>query len=366
MWATFSALAGADPVDHRASGYPGVVPPVDSVDVLAALTTLNGTSARTAMAWALSDTALVYGHYKILTETAGGKNKWVSEQWPAFNNGSHATAKEGTGCSPCIFDVDADTQERTDLVAVGGAKTKELLAELTGLLAKALATKFSTGDVAYYGNYTDCTTIDAYKAAHGGFLGPLCQLCTNPAGCGGPPPSPPGDKTTEIRHSASGLCLVPAELEKMAPVVMGSCNSSGAKVFEVDANGVVIMKPLTADAPDGGGGGLCLRPVNPPQFPASCKAGTDMMLGNNGCVQLTKAGQLVSPVRISTQDTQFIRDLRLPTTTRLTLASARSQSKSGAAATRAGCTAKNATSDQFGLVLATSSTSLALALAPLP
>ena len=77
----------AEPVDHRAGRYPGVVPPVDSVDVLAALTTVNGTSARTAMAWALSDTALVYGRYKILTETGGGKNKWVSEQWPAFNNG---------------------------------------------------------------------------------------------------------------------------------------------------------------------------------------------------------------------------------------------------------------------------------------
>ena len=180
-------------------------------------------------------------------------------------------------------------------MSAGGAKNKALLAELTGLLAKAYATKFSTGDAAFHGNYTDCTTIDAYKADHGGFLGPLCQLCTNPAGCGGPPPPPPGTKTAEIRHSVSGLCLVPAELEKLAPVAMGSCNSSGAKVFEVDANGLIFMKALTASARTGKGGGICLRPVNPPMFPASCKAGTDMMLGENGCVQLTKAGQLISP-----------------------------------------------------------------------
>ena len=30
-------------------------------------------------------------------------------------------------------------------------------------------------------------------------------------------------------------------------------------------------------------------------IPALCKAGTDMMLGKGACVQLTKAGQLVSP-----------------------------------------------------------------------
>ena len=168
--------------------------------------------------------------------------------------------------------------------------------------AKAFATKFSTGDAGFHGNYTECTDIDSYKAAHGGFLGPLCQLCTKPGGCGGPPPPPPGGGGVAIRHAASGLCLVPAELEKSAPVSMGSCNASGAKVFKVEAGGFVYMQPLTAatrtTSAVGGsaaaGGALCLRPTNPPMFPASCKPGTDLMLGNNGCVKLG-TGQLSSP-----------------------------------------------------------------------
>ena len=262
MWRTFSAAAGADLVDHRAAGYPGVVPPVDSVDVLPALTQLNGASNRTKMAWALSDTALVYGTYKILHETGGGKNEWVPEQWPAFNgNGSHAKAESGGACKPCLFDVAADPEERNDLAQAGGKQNKALLAKLTGMLAEAYATKFSTGDAGFQGNETNCTTNDQYKATHGGFLGPLCQLCTDPAGCGGPPPPPPGPKATAIKHAASGLCLVPAELEKKAPVAMGSCNTSGATVFEVDADGFVYMAPLQHL---GDSARLCLRSVDGP------------------------------------------------------------------------------------------------------
>eukprot|EP00662_Eupelagonemidae_sp_cell21_P005499 gene5499-10289_t len=40
---------------------------------------------------------------------------------------------------------------------------------------------------AFHGNYTACVSMDAYKKAHRGFVGPACSLCTDPP-CGTPSP----------------------------------------------------------------------------------------------------------------------------------------------------------------------------------
>lgn len=60
MWATFGALAGLEATDTRAARFAGV-PVVDSVNVLDALTKLNGTSPRTTVA--LSADAFILGRF---------------------------------------------------------------------------------------------------------------------------------------------------------------------------------------------------------------------------------------------------------------------------------------------------------------
>ena len=206
---------------------------------------------------------------------------------------------KGFECNPCIFDVEADKSERTDLLKSGSAKAKALLTQLSALLDAVVATAWETATAAYYGNYTDCISMDEYKEKNQGFLGPLCTLCTSPP-CSHPPspPSPPGPspgpgpppvKGSKIRHAASGLCLVPVGFQKKSSVALANCSEAYAAGWSIGNNGT-INSCRWCDPPNVGGEGsaLCLRPSDPPVFPNNCNNGRAVFVGNNGCMQLAQ------------------------------------------------------------------------------
>lgn len=172
MWATFASLAGdKEPTrDHAAEAWDEVPVP-DSIDVSAVLRKKHGKSHRTEIP--LSTTALIVGRHKIVTEKADNKNFWAGPEWPAYDSNNTKTPKElGGECKPCIFDIFADPNERNDLS--GTDLGVQLQANLSARLKEIKATTFSTADADFKGNFSKCITNDAYMAAHGGFVGPLC------------------------------------------------------------------------------------------------------------------------------------------------------------------------------------------------
>lgn len=193
---------------------------------------------------------------------------------------------KGFECNPCIFDVEADKSERTDLLKSGSAKAKALLTQLSTLLDAVVATAWETAKAGYYGNYTDCISMDEYKQKNNGFLGPLCTLCTSPP-CHGPSPgpAPPPGKGSKIRHAASGLCLVPTAFQKRSNVTLANCSEAYAAGWSIGNNGTI-----NSDPPNVGGEGstLCLRPTTPPEFPNNCNNGRAVFVGSNGCMQLAQ------------------------------------------------------------------------------
>lgn len=140
MWATFSALAGADPVDHKASTMGGV-PPIDSIDVSAVFQARDGKSNRDTVV--LSSEAVIKGAFKLVFEGGGGKNKWVGPDWPAFDsNGSVAPSVPGPPCSPCLFHVVNDTREMSNLA--NDPQYASVRAELNQILNQTVP--YQTGD----------------------------------------------------------------------------------------------------------------------------------------------------------------------------------------------------------------------------
>jgi hypothetical protein len=253
---TFANLAGATLPDP----HPGV-PPMDSLDVWAAITSADGI-ASPRVEVPLSATALIVGDHKLLLKApTGGKDNWQNPMYP------EGSTTPGDGCdpeAPCLFDLRADPFERTNLA--NDTAHASVLAQLTARIAQVAGGVFQTGQDGYTGGYNNCTTLDDFKASHGGFIGPLCTL-------GGPPPSPapaPGPPPAQgVAISwRGGPCLVPASNAKAAPVSLGACSS-------LEAHGWAV--------PSGGGavtfGEWRLRLHDPPQVPASCVNGTAVIIG---------------------------------------------------------------------------------------
>ena len=281
MWATFSVLAGADAMDHKAASMGGV-PPVDSLDVSDVFFVHNGTSPRHVIV--LSSTAVTQGAFKLLHESGGGKNKWVPPEWPAYNtNGSSTPATPGPACNPCLFNVVNDPREQTNLATL--PQYADMVANLPSLLNEVVP--YQTGDDGYEGPYTNCTTVDAYKAEHADFLGPLCYKCTSTP-CPTPAPSPPAPPSPThgmlLRAPAIGLC-VQYNGDKVG-VSLTSCDGtrSDQQWYRHSNDGTV------GSVKDGSK--MCLRPTNPPMVPKSCVQGHGVMVGLNACLVLTDAGQL--------------------------------------------------------------------------
>eukprot|EP00937_MAST-01D_sp_MAST-1D-sp2_P002840 g2840.t1 len=124
IWATFSSLAGDTNATldakteawNAAAAAGDMVPPPDSFDASAVFRSKGGRSGRSEVA--LSSTALIIGDHKIVQDAnAGGKNIWMTPDYPAFDaNNSKSPVEIGPACKPyCIFNLSADPQERHDL-----------------------------------------------------------------------------------------------------------------------------------------------------------------------------------------------------------------------------------------------------------
>ena len=129
-----------------------------------------------------------------------------------------------------------------------------------------LALSSQTPTRARQGNFTNCTTNDAFKAANGGFLGPMCYAClappcTPPAppsptpGPSKPTPAPPASLVRLQSASSAGMCLVAAAGSKSAVVQLVECTAAKARCWSVEkGKGLFYL-----------GSGFCLRPQNPPE-----------------------------------------------------------------------------------------------------
>ena len=166
--ATFSALAGVDPTDHKAAGTP--VPPIDSLNMWPTVSK-GKPSPRTAMA--LSANAYIKWPHKIVTKNKG-KGVWTGPQHPNATK----LKDDDPGCpeSGCIFDIEQDPTEHVDLAQTQPALQQQLLAALQAVVA----TKYQTGDDNYMGDFSNCTTIDKVVKRFPHFGGPLCFNGTIP------------------------------------------------------------------------------------------------------------------------------------------------------------------------------------------
>ena len=116
---------------------------------------------------------------------------WTGATWPLDDCGAgggpcphpcstveNASCTVDPGCGDdgyCLFDLDADPEERTDLSAEPSAAAT--LHQLQARLAAVVATAFQTTDSEM--EYSDCaTTWTANVAAHRGFAAPMCKTAT--------------------------------------------------------------------------------------------------------------------------------------------------------------------------------------------
>ena len=201
MWVTFSYLAQIANAELGDVAAGDAVPPVDGVNVAAALMTLGGASTRTEVAVDLG--AYIKGDLKLVANGGQdpGKDYWTNAYFPAYSsNGSKVGVLKPTAsqlCSvkaPCLFNVSADVREMVNIAAANPGAVETLQARMN-ILASS---QFQTGDDGYHPvNATNCTTSSAFIAAHRGFIGPCCFACTNAASpaCRSPPPPGPTPPT---------------------------------------------------------------------------------------------------------------------------------------------------------------------------
>lgn len=162
-YATFSYLAGVDPVDHSAAA--AGLPPTDAVNTWPILSQ-NKSSGRTTIV--LSANAVIVWPHKLVTGKQGGKGWWTG---PVHPNASQPSIKDNNpGCSEagCVFDIEADPAEHVDLSASLPAVQANLTATLAAVMSTAYQTKSTPG-------YTKCISASAFEMEHQGFLGPVCS-----------------------------------------------------------------------------------------------------------------------------------------------------------------------------------------------
>ena len=169
--------------------------------------------------------------------------------------------------------------------------------------------------LSYKGGFTNCTTVDAYKAAHKGFLGPLCYPCSHPP-C--TPPPGPGPNTTRVSlqstvGTGAAMCLAPtpvtqsiaessrthtrtrSTVSKAIAVGMVPCSTSGVHDWALQktpTNGSFVLwegatgKLKTTGRTAGDsilsavrGAGACLRPVSSAVRAGKCGPGVELVVG---------------------------------------------------------------------------------------
>jgi arylsulfatase B len=147
-YATFCALAGVDPTDHRAAA--AGLPPIDSLDLSAVLLGKNSTSPRTEIIIGSSDTNDHSGNTIVAgVIDAQGWKLLIGSVDPAFFQGpifpNKSTSQQphlvcgdpdGTGASKgpgCLFNVLEDPTESQDVASTNAAKVRELRTRITEL-----------------------------------------------------------------------------------------------------------------------------------------------------------------------------------------------------------------------------------------
>jgi len=173
-WRTIAELAGVTPgEDGLVAGSQGDdVPKPDSVNVWQAVSQPGGLSGRTEVP--VSENTLIMGHMKLVTHESDGEkdkhNSWTPATWPK------GRLEPGPACKPCLFNLTADPEERHDLS--GDPSFASELSTMQQRLAYWRGTAWESSKAAFAGPYTRCTTNDAFKASHRGFVGPLCTKPT--------------------------------------------------------------------------------------------------------------------------------------------------------------------------------------------
>jgi arylsulfatase B len=164
-YATLAGLAGVDPTDTRAAA--AGLPPIDSLDVWPLLSGANDTSPRAEIP--VAPGALISWPFKLVR----GPTWWSGWSGPTYPNASSPGASPDVWAecgAGCLFDLEADAAETTDLAPAHPAVVAALGARLDALEA-AFWTNNDTGVDACPPGTLLC---GCWAAVHtwGGFLGP--------------------------------------------------------------------------------------------------------------------------------------------------------------------------------------------------
>jgi hypothetical protein len=231
--ATFAAIVGVDPMDHKAAADPTHLPPIDSLNMWPMISGANISSPRDELVLSMSTQnsastyGLILGHYKLV----------VCAKCEGFFPGVHIPNSTNDGrnitnsCDPgCLFDLDADPIEHVDLAS-----------KLPGVLTKMLARGKYWSETVYQspgGSGADpAATAQAIK--NGGFWGPWQPDGPLPTPAPLPPsplPTPMPIPTTGFFLKYNGSCLRASSTEKAAAVHMGPCDGLSKWTEEVRTN----------------------------------------------------------------------------------------------------------------------------------
>jgi len=171
-YATFCAIAGADPADAAAAA--AGLPPVDGMNMWPLLSGANASSPRTHVLLGSSDGTDKSGNtivegvvradgYKLLL----GKQAsafWTGPTYP--NSSTYPSGSENCGDAGCLFNVLADPNEHDEI----SAAHPDVVKELRALVDAAAATVFNPDR-----GTDDGAACTAAFAQHGGFFGPFLK-----------------------------------------------------------------------------------------------------------------------------------------------------------------------------------------------
>ncbi|EGD79285.1 hypothetical protein PTSG_12912 [Salpingoeca rosetta] len=164
-YATFCALAGVDPTDHRAAA--ANLPPIDSHNMWPYLAGQARFSPRDTVL--VDRDVLVFGDYKLLL---GASNPMANWSGPAYPNATTATSpisRYTLNCSDpgCLFNVVEDPEERHDL-----AEEKPDILKLM----KFTLTELAKSIFPYNPGPVDPQCMKTAETKYDGFYGPWLNL----------------------------------------------------------------------------------------------------------------------------------------------------------------------------------------------
>ena len=174
-YATLCSLAGVPTFDALAAAAVPPVPPVESLDLWPLLSGSNGTSPRTEIL--VAQQALIFNSSRLLKLLVGDKltgSGWAGPSYPNTSTPGKEVRTVVANCTPgCLFDLDADPEERNDLARKEPALLKQMTSKLTELIPKIWHREKGSVDFDA-GNDPACMMMAFSK--WGGFIGPYGDL----------------------------------------------------------------------------------------------------------------------------------------------------------------------------------------------